>query len=380
MISILTFSSVAVADVTLYGQVRAGMEVESKKVGNTKLYGNTRTRVVSPGSRIGFKGNEPLSGSLKVVWQVEQRLNIANGGSNQNFGTRDSFIGLEGNFGRVHLGYVNSPINEWSDNYLDPYQYSSDALGAGYWTRNSSGSDTKRRRTGVRYYTPRMGGLMGQLYVSPSNNANNNGEDGFMSVQKRDKTLYGATLDYRHQNSGFFANLVGAYAKNDARNVLQKDAFQSIAQLGVDKDKYTAGVAYQYAQNVDANNAFDANAFDNHVAATATTPASGIQTHAVSKAQEILLMGAYKVSPNLRLRASAVYGFDIEAVRTNHNTSSIAVEKVGGNGKYWQGVLGAQYILSKRTDAYSQVGHIHLGKGDEKVRTTAFGVGLRHRF
>ena len=378
--SLAMCSNAVYAEVIMYGQVRAAVEVESKKVGDTKLYNGTRTRILSPGSRIGFKGSEPLSGSLKAVWQIEQRLNLANGQTTQNFGTRDSYIGLEGDFGRVHFGYVNTPINEWSDGYLDPYQYSSDVLGAGYWTRNSSGSDTKRRRAGVRYYTPRMGGFMAQAYVSPSNNANNNDESGFNSTQKIDKGLYGVGFDYRHKPTGIFANLVGAYAKNDTRNVLNKDAFQAIAQFGVDKDKYTAGIAYQYAQNVDSAGAFDANAFDTYTAATSTTAATGVQTRAVTKAQEVLAMGSYKITPNFRLRATVAHGFDIEALRTDHTAGTSAVQKVGGNGKYWQGVIGGQYILSKRTDLFSQMGYIQSGKGDEQVRVAGVGMGIRHRF
>lgn len=327
---------------------------------------------------MGFKGSEPLSGSLKTIWQLEQRINL--NGSGGDWATRDSYVGLQGGFGRLHLGYINTPINEWSDTYLDPYQYSSDVLGAGYWTRNSAASDTKRRRMGARYYTPRMGGFMAQAYVSPSNNAPNNDENVWTNEQKLDKVLYGAAFDYRHKPSGFFANVAGAYNKNGDRNHLKKDAFQTIAQLGVDKDQFTAGVAYQHAQNVDSAVAFDANAFDNYQAATSTNPASGVQTRGVSKSQEVLLMGSVKVNPNLRLRATAAYGFGIEALRTNHNTGVSEVQKVGGNGKYWQGVLGAQYLLSKSTDAYSQLGYIQSGKADEKVRIVGFGVGLRHRF
>lgn len=378
-ISMIPFAGLAQADVIMYGQMRGGMEVESKKVGNTKLYNGTRTRVVAPGSRLGFKGKEKLSGSLNAVWQIEQRINLNGNGS--GFANRDSYIGLEGGFGRVHFGYVNTPINEWSDGYLDPYQYSSDALGAGYWTRNSSGNDVKRRRTAMRYYTPRMGGLMMQAYVSPSNNAPNNDENVWVNSRQLDKGLYGVGLDYKHKN-GFFTNLVGAHTKNGGYNPLKDDAFQAIAQFGVEKDHFTAGLAYQFAKNVDAPSAFDANIFDTYVAANAatSTPASGVQTRAITRSQEVLAMAAFKVAPNLRLRATAAHGFDIKALRTNHTAGTSEIQKVGGNGKYWQGVVGAQYTLSKRTDVYTQVGYINMGKGDEKVRTAAFGLGMRHRF
>ena len=92
-------------------------------------------------------------------------------------------------------------------------------------------------------------------------------------------------------------------------------------------------------------------------------------------------MGTYKFTPRLCVRATTIYSFGIEPLRTNHDTHTTYTTKIGGNGKYWQGVLDGQYVLSKRTDAYAQIRlHQHRKKRQEKVCTMSFGVSLRHRF
>ena len=100
----------AMADVTLYGNIEASIE-NGKSVayagGNTKSTAATKstTRVDDTGSLIGFKGSENLGNGLKAIWQVEQGLNIdgttgagSGNGYNNTWATRDSFIGLTGNF------------------------------------------------------------------------------------------------------------------------------------------------------------------------------------------------------------------------------------------------------------------------------------------
>ncbi|MCO6514637.1 MAG: porin, partial [Snodgrassella sp.] len=45
-------------------------------------------------------------------------------------------------------------------------------------------------------------------------------------------------------------------------------------------------------------------------------------------------------------------------------------------------VLGADYDFSKRTTANVQAGWLREGLGEDegKIKTTAFGVGLKHTF
>ncbi|WP_141747881.1 MULTISPECIES: porin, partial [unclassified Neisseria] len=65
----------AMADVTLYGQVKAGVEISKVKEGKTTS--KTATEIADYGSRIGFKGHEHLGSNLNAIWQVEQNTSIA---------------------------------------------------------------------------------------------------------------------------------------------------------------------------------------------------------------------------------------------------------------------------------------------------------------
>ncbi|WP_423797808.1 porin, partial [Neisseria meningitidis] len=102
----------AVADVSLYGEIKAGVEGRNyqlqltekpsstnAKMGNkvevTKAKSRIRTRISDFGSFIGFKGSEDLGDGLKAVWQLEQDVSVAGGGATQ-WGNRESFIGFFG--------------------------------------------------------------------------------------------------------------------------------------------------------------------------------------------------------------------------------------------------------------------------------------------
>ena len=135
----------ASAEVVLYGQVKSTITS-----GQVKIKGNegteksaTATRINDNTSRIGFKGNEKLSDDLKAIWQIEQRTSILGESNSQRFGNRDSFIGLEGKFGKVRVGNMNNMLNEMDT--IDPWLYKTNAMGLGINTR------TGVRTTSVRY-------------------------------------------------------------------------------------------------------------------------------------------------------------------------------------------------------------------------------------
>jgi len=60
----------------------------------------------SNASRIGVKGSNPISDNLKAVYQIEYELFLDDGtdSSNDEFKQRNSFVGLQGGFGKVIVG------------------------------------------------------------------------------------------------------------------------------------------------------------------------------------------------------------------------------------------------------------------------------------
>ncbi|SFN67264.1 Outer membrane protein (porin) [Formivibrio citricus] len=90
------------AEVVVYGV--AAPSVEYSKISDTTSSDLTRVRLVDNLSRIGFKGTDKLDNGLKLLWQVENRVYIGTGDQSRGFNTRDTFVGVEGNFGRVVVG------------------------------------------------------------------------------------------------------------------------------------------------------------------------------------------------------------------------------------------------------------------------------------
>lgn len=342
----------SMADVTLYGQIKGGVEVGFKeKNGGVKEKGST-TQIVDYGSRIGFKGHEHLNGDMKAIWQLEQSVNI--GGGETGFGTRDSFIGLQGDkIGTVKAGYISSPVKEANDR-LDEWEYDNGTLGLGQFTR---GNDVNKRALAVSYTTPNVGGFSATAFVSPSDNNEEARNTASPAKTGRDAAIYGLGATY--ENSGFFADVAAGYAKNGASNgtinanpaIKEKHGYQAVANIGYENDQVLAGIGYNRAQHVDGKNDFSANGFDvsNEVAATV----------------------AYKVNPSLRLKGTAAHGFKIK---------DGSGAEFAGNGKYYQGIVGADYAFSKRTSLNGQVGYYQAGKDSQKVQKGMAGVGLKHKF
>jgi len=150
---------VAMADVTLYGNIKMGVETSMVNGTETQAEVN-RTNIDDLGSYIGFKGTEDLGGDLKAMWQVESRLSIdsaTDGANGKSFGTlRDSFVGLESaSFGSLQVGVLSNFANQ-EQGTLDIWEYAQSTLGLAAYT-----SSQTRYDHAVRYMTPVMGGFQG---------------------------------------------------------------------------------------------------------------------------------------------------------------------------------------------------------------------------
>jgi len=62
---------------------------------------------------LGFRGSRNLGGGLRAIGQLEQTVNIDEGGG--TIGNRDSFAGLETNWGTVRLGNMDTPFKKYGD-------------------------------------------------------------------------------------------------------------------------------------------------------------------------------------------------------------------------------------------------------------------------
>lgn len=340
----------SMADVILYGQIKAGVEVAQTKVtvGGKTTKDHATTEIADFGSRIGFKGSESLGSGLNAIWQVENDISVAGGG---NWAGRDSFIGLDGNFGKVRAGKLSTQLKDMDT--LDPWEYSNNALGLGVYTR------TGERVVSVRYDTPNFAGFSANVQFTPRDNQSNTGRD---DAGRSDTSAYYAGLNY--ENSGFFAQYGAGYSPSSYTTAPGANGGQSKSgqvhrlEGGYDANNLFVGVGVQYGKGWETSNDYMAAlGYDAGVGAD-----TGVET------TEAAVTAAYRFG-NVTPRVSYAHGWE----------SKIAGDKVAGS-KYDQVVLGADYDFTKRTTAMVSAGWLRAGKSNDKTETTAGLVGVRHKF
>lgn len=336
----------SMADVILYGQIKAGVEVAQTKVtvGGKTTKDHATTEIADFGSRIGFKGSESLGSGLNAIWQVENDISVAGGG---NWAGRDSFIGLDGNFGKVRAGKLSTQLKDMDT--LDPWEYSNNALGLGVYTR------TGERVVSVRYDTPNFAGFSANVQFTPRDNQSNTGRD---DAGRSDTSAYYAGLNY--ENSGFFAQYGAGYSPSSYTALSGQSKSGQVHRLegGYDANNLFVGVGVQYGKGWETSNDYMAAlGYDAGVGAD-----TGVET------TEAAVTAAYRFG-NVTPRVSYAHGWE----------SKIAGDKVAGS-KYDQVVLGADYDFTKRTTAMVSAGWLRAGKSNDKTETTAGLVGVRHKF
>ena len=362
-LSLVALSGAASAEVILYGQAKAGVEVSQTKVtvAGNETKDHTATKIADYGSRIGFKGTEHLGSGLNAIWQVENSVSLAGGG---DWAGRDSFIGLEGGFGKVRAGKLSTSLEDMDA--VDPWEYSNQALGLGMFTR------TGERVTSVRYDSPVWGGFSFNAQMTPRDNGTAVRGVGVTTGRNdaaSDTSAYYAGLNY--ENAGLFAQYGVGYKKSAyiSNSVDSKSGQAHQVQVGYDANNLFVAGGYQYTNGWDSLNSYNAalaSDGDYEAAKDKGTPGSvGLKTH------ELAVTGAYTFG-NVTPRVSYAHGFKAKGSNLSDGERK--------RTKYNQVVLGADYDFSKRTTAMVSAGWLKAGSGDNKTETVAGGVGLRHKF
>ncbi|MCF7530082.1 trimeric porin PorB [Neisseria lisongii] len=383
-LTLATLPVAAMADVTLYGQVKAGVEVAQTKFGAATrnadfapgkhgVPGKTAvaTDIQDFGSRIGFKGHEHLGNNLNAIWQIEQTTHIT--GDSDKWGNRESFIGLEGGFGKIRAGNLDTSIKS-TDGTVDPWEGNNRAVAlADTFNRNSE------RKASVRYDSPVFGGFSANVQYVPRDNATSDDKWTHTGVAE---DAYYAGLNY--ENSGFFGQYAGGFKHN---NIGSKDGqFHRLAG-GYDANNLMVGAAVQYGKNFETygNYAAKVSGIDNffdkdqkeafkkgdaslNVADAVFGNSEGKDGLGVETLEAAVTAG-YRFG-NVTPRVSYAHGFK----------AKVDGKKQSGTA-YNQVIVGADYDFSKRTSALLSAGWLRAGQsGPHKVETVAGLVGLRHKF
>jgi predicted porin len=102
--------ALAQSTVQVYGNVRA---LFIPKIETGISGAPDRTKVDNPGgSRIGFKGTENLGGGNRAWFQIEQNIGPDTNAATNVFGSRNTAVGLQGNWGNFLMGNWDSPYKE----------------------------------------------------------------------------------------------------------------------------------------------------------------------------------------------------------------------------------------------------------------------------
>ena len=342
----------AMADVTLYGTIKAGVEVSRTKTteGNVSTKDRTATEIADFGSKIGFKGHEHLGNNLNAIWQVEQNASVA--GTDKGWGTRESFIGLEGGFGKIRAGKLNTALKDSGDNVnaWESSDANADVLQVSKIGRVES------REISVRYDSPVFAGFSGSVQYVPRDNANTKDKHTH-AVKSRES--YHAGLNY--ENAGFFGQYAGSFAKYADLNDDAERVAVGTANSNPVKDYQVHRVVAGY----DANNLYVSVAGQHEAAKNNDGSANNGKKH---EQTQVAATAAYRLG-NVTPRVSYAHGFKAKVNDVKQEGS-----------QYDQVIVGADYDFSKRTSALVSAGWLKVGKGDAKVEKTASMVGLRHKF
>lgn len=380
----------AVADVSLYGEIKAGVEgrnyqlqlteaqaanggasgqVKVTKVTKvTKAKSRIRTKISDFGSFIGFKGSEDLGEGLKAVWQLEQDVSVAGGGASQ-WGNRESFIGLAGEFGTLRAGRVANQFDDASQ-AIDPWDSNNDvASQLGIFKRHDDMS------VSVRYDSPEFSGFSGSVQFVPAQNSKSAYTPAHFVQNKQNQPptlvpavvgkpgsdVYYAGLNYK--NGGFAGNYAFKYAKH--ANV-GRDAFE-LFLLGSGSDEAKGTDPLKNHQVHRLTGGYEEGGLNLALAAQLDLSENGDKTK--NSTTEIAATASYRFG-NAVPRISYAHGFDF-----------IERGKKGENTSYDQIIAGVDYDFSKRTSAIVSGAWLKRNTGiGNYTQINAASVGLRHKF
>ncbi|HEZ0908369.1 TPA: porin [Neisseria meningitidis] len=376
----------AVADVSLYGEIKAGVEGRnyqlqlteaqaanggagaSGQVKVTKAKSRIRTKISDFGSFIGFKGSEDFGEGLKAVWQLEQDVSVAGGGATQ-WGNRESFIGLAGEFGTLRAGRVANQFDDASQ-AIDPWDSNNDvASQLGIFKRHDDMS------VSVRYDSPEFSGFSGSVQFVPAQNSKSAYTPAHFVQNKQNQRptlvpavvgkpgsdVYYAGLNYK--NGGFAGNYAFKYAKH--ANV-GRDAFE-LFLLGSGSDQAKGTDPLKNHQVHRLTGGYEEGGLNLALAAQLDLSENADKTK--NSTTEIAATASYRFG-NAVPRISYAHGFDL-----------IERGKKGENTSYDQIIAGVDYDFSKRTSAIVSGAWLKRNTGiGNYTQINAASVGLRHKF
>ena len=186
-------AAMAASTVQVYGRVymEYGVSVDQGRQSTAvPAAGSTNDRntvdiLQAPGSNIGFKGEEKLGGGLSAWFQCESTADMrGETDGTAGFCSRNSAVGLKGNFGNVYIGTWDTPFKKATNavGMNDTGLFGGAFLMYGSSTTVSESSSNgavavnritfkRRQRNSINYYTPKFSGFQVGVSYSATNGA-----------------------------------------------------------------------------------------------------------------------------------------------------------------------------------------------------------------
>jgi predicted porin len=139
----------------------------------------TTNRVSSNSSRFGMRGTESLGGGLNAVFQIESNVSGDTGNaSSSGLASRETFVGLQGSWGRVTLGKFLMPQDDLHPIFGNAPTLTTSILStANLWAfgnlSKAQGGFDARTGNNIRYDSPNMMGFTAALQYSTRDDSGN---------------------------------------------------------------------------------------------------------------------------------------------------------------------------------------------------------------
>ena len=165
----------------IYGKAHMSIDLSDQ---DNPAVTNDGLSISSNSSRIGFKGKMP-SGKMAFLYQYESELQIDEGSG--SWATRNSFLGLEGDFGRLIAGLHDTPFklvgSKWGL-FADTVGDRRAILGAGYINGNQL---NERAKNAIMYTYKNQNLIVDAMYaVDPEDTTTGNVDDNDVDVTSFD--------------------------------------------------------------------------------------------------------------------------------------------------------------------------------------------------
>lgn len=339
---------------TVYGKAFLTLDYVSTDYDAANKTDEDTFKLNSNASRIGFKGDDDLTDTTKLIYQLEYQINPDD--DSQQFKSRNTYVGLAHNtLGTVLAGRHDTPL-KLAQNKVDVFN---DTL---FDITNAGVSGENRANNTLAYQSPVIVGMPVSFMAATA--LSETDADGNILVSAASGTKPAVYRDRKVKDNGYSAllaydkngvYLAGAYDKDMGANNVNTGVIDNTWRLvaGLDMGKMnmvsglTLGALYQQSQY-----------YDNY---------SIVNNNRVNKASEDekswLISGKYKVGATpWAVKAQYVNTTDEKGVK-DADVNEIAV--------------GGEYAFNKAT-----TGHIYAGQisRDNNKDDLIVGTGIEYKF